>query len=286
MTENNLRCSHRHLITEHPRCFEGGKPKIFSKSKGLPKVLLLDIETAIMEVYTYGIYEQVIRPNQIKKDWFVLSWSAKWLYSAEVKSSVVTRREAILRNDKRIISELWDLLNEADIVITHNGNRFDLPKINTRLLIHGFPPPSYYRTIDTLLIARQVFGFTSNKLDYLNKALGIDLKDDMSMEDWIQCSRGNEETLKKMEKYNRGDVVNLEDLYLVVRPWIQNHPNIGVYIQTEDGVCRNCGSSELNWEGYYYSNTGKYRSFRCNCGAVGRDKVNLLSNKKRKNLTT
>lgn len=285
MTENNLRCQHRHLITEHPKCFEGGKPKIFSKNKGLPKVLLLDIETAIMEVYTYGIYEQVIRPNQIKKDWFVLSWSAKWLYSSEVKSSVVTTREAILRDDKRIVSELWKLLDEADIIITHNGNRFDLPKINTRLLVHGFPPPSYYRTIDTLSVARQVFGFTSNKLDYLNKALGIDLKDDMGMEDWIECGKGNKEKLEKMEKYNRGDVINLEDLYLVVRPWIQNHPNIGAYIETEGGVCRNCGSSTLDWKGYYHTNTGKYREFRCECGAIGRDRVNLLTANKRKNLT-
>jgi hypothetical protein len=279
------RCVHRHTEKEHPKCFESGKPKVYAKRSGFPKVLILDIETALMEIYSYGIYEQNIRPNQIKKDWFVLSWAAKWLFSSDTMSAAVTEKEAISRDDHRLIGGLWNLLNEADIVITHNGNRFDLPRINTRLIMYGFPPPTHYRTIDTLLTARQVFGFTSNKLDYLNKALGLELKDDMHFGDWVKCANGDKESLNKMEKYNRGDVINLEDLYLVLRPWIQNHPNIGLYIETEGGVCKNCGSTDLTWDGYHTSNTGQFRSFRCSCGAIGRDRVNLLTPAKRKNLT-
>lgn len=282
-----LRCKHRQDEKHHPRCFENGIPKE-ARYTTTPKILLLDIETAPMEVYTWSLRgNDYISPTNIIKDWFVLSWSAKFLFSSQVFSDSVTPQEASNRDDSRMIMGIYQFLNEAQIVITHNGNKFDLPKINSRLLVHGFPPPTHYQTIDTLSVARKYFGFSSNKLDYLNKILGLNLKDDMSFDDWIACVHGNREALSKMEKYNRKDVLNLEDLYVTLRPWIQNHPNVGVYLNTEDSVCKNCGKElkDENWEGTYETNTAVYRAFRCSCGAIGRDKVNLMSKEKKQNLT-
>ncbi len=283
---NTLRCKHRHSITEHPKCFQGGKPKEYHQDK-TQKVLLLDIETAPMEVYVWGLRgNEYISPTNIINDWFVLSWSAKYLFSSEIMSDVVTSKEALARDDSRVIMGIYQLLNNASVIVTHNGNRFDLPKLNSRFLFHGFPPPTHYRTIDTLSVARRYFGFSSNKLDYLNKILGLNLKDDMNFGDWVSCVQGNKETLSKMEKYNRKDVLNLEDLYVLLRPWIQNHPNVGMYVDIDSSVCKNCGTpiEEPWWSGTYETNTAQYRSFRCSCGAIGRGRVNLLSKEKKENL--
>lgn len=277
---NTLRCKHRQDEKHHPKCFDNGKPKESVNTPKVPKILLLDIETAPMEVYVWGLGgNDYISPTNIIKDWFVLSWSAKWLFSPNVTSLVVTPEEAVNRDDSRIIAVLWELLNEADITITHNGNKFDLPKINTRFLLHGFPPPSQYRTIDTLLVARRVFRFSSNKLDYLNKSLGLNLKDDMKFSDWVSCVHGNKKSLEKMQKYNAGDVLNLEELYVVLRPWIDNHPNIAMYVDTVEHCCRNCGSYDLNWGGFYRTNVSVYKAFRCKCGAIGRDKIRVTKSK-------
>lgn len=281
------RCRHRQDEKHHPKCFENGLPKIHTPSKS-PRILILDIETAPMEVYTWSLGgNEYISPHRIIKDWFVMSWSAKFLFGSEVFSDVVTPEEALLRDDSRVLMGLYQLLNEAQIVIGHNSNKFDLPKINSRLLLHGFPPPTHYQTIDTLSVARRYFKFSSNKLDYLNKILGLNLKDDMNFEDWIACVHGDKEALSKLEKYNRKDVINTEDLYTVLRPWIQNHPNMGIYISTDDSVCRNCGNTikDNDWEGTYDTNTASYRSFRCSCGAIGRSRINSLSKEKRQNLT-
>ncbi len=280
-----IRCKHRQDEKHHPKCFEGGRPRV-SQSRPNAKILLLDIETAPMEVYAWSLSgNDYIAPHKIIKDWFVLSWSAKFLFSNQIFSDSVTPQEAIARDDSRMVMGIYQLLNDCQIVITHNGNKFDLPKINSRLLVHGFPPPTHYQTIDTLSVARKYFNFSSNKLDYLNKILGLNLKDDMGFDDWVACVHGDKEALSKMEKYNRKDVLNLEDLYVVLRPWIQNHPNIGIYIDTDTHTCRNCGSSDLDWGGTYETNIAQYRAFRCSCGAIGRDKINLLSKEKKQVLT-
>src|SRR4029078_8668904 len=99
----------------------------------------------------------------------MFNWRATWLGERKMLSDRLTPREAKNQNDKRIVKNLWKLLNEADVVIAHNGDRFDLPKINARFLIHQIKPPSHYETIDTLKTARRKFGLTSNKLDYITK---------------------------------------------------------------------------------------------------------------------
>ena len=133
----------------------------------VPKILVFDIETSFMENYTWGTFKQDIAINQIKNDWNMICWSAKWLFSDEVIHDRLTGKESRRKDDKRITKSLWKLLDEADIVIAHNGDAFDIKKANARFLYHDLELPSPYRSIDTLKIARRNFKITSNKLDYL-----------------------------------------------------------------------------------------------------------------------
>jgi hypothetical protein len=235
------------------------------------RILILDIETAPLLANIWGIWNQNISTENIRSDWFILTWAAKWLFDTKVYSARVTPKEAQSNNDKRIVKSLLDMLNDADIVVTHNGDRFDLPRINTRALIHGLNPPLPYISIDTLKSAKKHFNFTSNKLDYINKVLKLPQKTHTDMELWRGCFNGDESALKKMEKYNINDVRIHEQTYLTMRPFIKPHPNIGLHILDDKERCPTCGGSELTMMGKLYHTTmNVYEMFRCKCGATGR----------------
>ena len=277
------RCKHRHTKDEHPQCFP---MDLKNTGDRVPNILILDIETAPMEVFVWGLKNNdYIPPSNVIHDYFILSWSAKWLMETTVVGLSVPRWDATKRDDKKILPILWTALDNADIVIAHNGKQFDLKKINSRFLLNGFPPPRPYEVIDTLTICRSIFGFSSNALNYLNKILGLDLKVETGgMDLWKKCLAGDQESLDKLLSYNKNDVVILEELYMVLRPWIKSHPNVGLYMDLETPVCRNCGSSELAMNGYITTPVGRYQSVRCKCGAVGRLKVNSLTKAKKKSL--
>jgi DNA polymerase elongation subunit (family B) len=249
--------------------------------RNMPKILIFDIESAPMECYTWGIFKQVIHTNMVKKDWSMLSWSAKWLFDDKIMGQVVSPIEAFNRTEESIIAKLWELLNEADIVIAHNGNQFDIKMTNARFAINGLYPPLPYKSIDTLRYVRKVFRFPSYKLDCLNEYFGLDLKmhhEGMGM--WKKCIENGPEArehLDLMLKYNKRDVSILEELYLKIRPWLKGHPNVALYIDTDEKLCTNCGNEDLTWGGYYYTPSGRFKSFRCDsCGAVGRSRTSDL----------
>jgi DNA polymerase III epsilon subunit-like protein len=280
------KCKHRHSRKDHPNCFDSdGKVKeSFSKKGQFPKILLFDIEMLMMEVYSWGLYDQYISPDNIIKGKSILSWSAKWLFESRVYSEVLTPEQAINRDDSSILGTLWDLLNEADIVVTHNGNRYDIKEINFRFIVNGFPPPMYYRSVDTLAVARAYFKFPSNKLDEINKSLGLSQKIHTNYELWKRCAVGERQALKEMVTYNIQDVSALEETYVTLRPWMKNHPNIGIYYVNADKDVCSCGSTDLKFDGSTYdTNKGRYKSFRCSsCGAIGRSKVNINTKKYKK----
>jgi DNA polymerase elongation subunit (family B) len=253
-----------------------------------PKILIYDIETAPLISYTWGIWQQDIALNQIKQDWHLLSWSAKWLDEKEVMYAD-QRNVKNIENDKDILQQIWNLLNEADIVVTQNGKQFDQKKLNARFIIHGMHPPSPYRHIDTLELAKKNFGFTSNKLEYLSDKLCAKFKkftkrsQYSGFELWKACLSGDKKAWETMEKYNKQDVLALEELYKKLIPW-HNPINFNVYSDNTEKVC-SCGSIAIKKNGFVYTASGKFQAFKClNCGARTRSKTNLLTLEKRKSL--
>lgn len=253
------------------------------------RVLVLDIETAPILAYTWGIWNQNIQTQNIHTDWFCLTWAAKWLFEDKVYSGKLTSNEAKNQDDSRIIKGIWALLNEADIVIAHNGQKFDLPKLNSRFIINQLHPPLPYQQIDTLQHIRRQFGFTSNKLDYVNHLLNLPRKkENDGMPLWVACYKGETKALSEMLAYNIEDVKILEETYLRIRAWIKPHPNMGLFILDEtQHRCPSCGSEDLKAEGKEYKTTaGSYEQFRCNnCGSVGRKRLSSVTLKQKRHLT-
>lgn len=260
------------------------------KNKG-PRVLLLDIETAPMLGYVWSLWENNVSLDQLHSDWHVLSWSAKWLGDLPNKIMYQDQRSAkVVSDDRKILKGIWKLLDEADIVITQNGKAFDHKKLNARFVYHGFQPPSTYKHIDTMLIAKKHFAFSSNKLAYMSDKLCTKYKKlkpskfpGFSM--WVECLAGNKAAWKEMEKYNKYDVLALEELYTKLIPW-DNSIDFNLYTDHNTHICK-CGSKDLVKNGYSYTNTGKFNRYKCkDCGAETRDRVSLFSKEKKASLKT
>lgn len=251
-----------------------GKMPEISLTPTPAKILLLDVETAPLRSFTWGLWQQNVAPIQIISDWFMLTWSAKWLFEEEIFSDRLQSKEAIEQDDKRISKSIWTLVDKADIIIAHNANKFDMKRLNTRFLLNDLNPPMPYQVIDTLDHARKRFAISSNRLDYINKQLGIPGKISTSFELWIGCMKGDVSSLKEMEEYNKRDVKILEETYLKLRAWIKPHPNIGLFIEEDVTACPTCGSEDIVFSNKPYATTANlYDQFRCsNCGSVGRDK--------------
>jgi hypothetical protein len=215
---------------------------------------------------------------ELHQDWFLLCFAYKWL--GESKTHYVSLPQFAdaykkdPKNDYHVVAALHALFDEADIVIAHNGNRFDQTKARARMLLHGFAPHTPFREIDTLKIARRHFNFTSNSLDDLCRQLGIGRKEyDGGIHTWLDCVNGDMKAWRRMEKYNRRDVKMLEELYNRLIPWIENAPNLALMSDKPD-ACPRCGEDEgFHSKGWRYYTVTKRRVFRCkanNCVVYGR----------------
>jgi len=254
-----------------------------------PKVLVYDIETAPILGYVWRLWDQNVGLNMIAEEWYVMSWSAKWLDAPESEVMYMDqRKKKNIEDDKGLLKEIWSLLDEADVVITQNGKKFDQKKLNARFILNGLQPPSSYKHIDTLQIAKKQFGFTSNKLAWMTDKLCTKYKKLShgkfpGFELWKECIAGNIEAWNEMEEYNRYDVLSLEELYKKLIPW-DNSLNFNVYHDEDKHVCK-CGSSDSFKNGFYRTSSSKFQKYKCKkCGHETRDKINLFSKAKRKSL--
>jgi DNA polymerase elongation subunit (family B) len=263
--------------------------KINAEPTAAPKVLILDIETLPMEAYVWGLFDQNIGLDMIKTDWSVLSFSAKWLGApADQIMYYDTRAEKNVRDDFNVLKKIHSLLDECDVTITQNGIRFDIPKLNARFIKHGMKPPSSFRNIDTLRIAKRHFNFTSNKLAYMTDMLCTKYKklshsDFSGFKLWDECMKRNPLAFASMEKYNKYDVLSLEELYLKLAPWDKTI-RFSVFSEDTEERC-SCGSLDLKPNGFIYTNTAKHQRFTCGeCGKEYKDSTNLLSKKAKNKL--
>lgn len=282
---NQEKCKHTDIRTRNEartrfQCHECGKwfndKNVPNKSwelpkKDFPKVLIFDTENAPNIASVWRVWRENINPAQILSDWYMLSWSAKWMGSNEMMGDVLTSKEARAEDDSRLMRGLWHLIDEAEVIIAHNAEQFDIPVINTRFLLNNMTPPSPYQVIDTLKVARKQFMFTHNKLDFLADRLGIPHKKlETEHQLWLDCRSGKQEALEYMLKYNKMDVTVLEEVYYKIRPYIKSHPNFNLFLET-DGVCASCGSAHLKKQGTYVTTVNKYDSYVCkDCGSYTR----------------
>lgn len=242
------------------------------------KVLVLDLEVSPTIATVWGLWGQNIGINQLLGNSEVLCWAASWADSDEVMFS--SNYETTHR---RMITAIHKLLDEADAVVTYNGDSFDLKVLNKEFALLGLSPPSPYKSIDLYKVVKKKFRFTSNKLDYVVQQFGLGKKEKhQGHELWLNVmnkkSSEYESSWATMKAYNIQDVVITEKLYHRIRGWIHNHPSYAVF--NDDHCCPNCGGKSLQKRGFFLTAALRYQRYQCkDCGKWSRGKHAVESDK-------
>ena len=206
------------------------------------KRLFFDIETSPMIVYSWRVGYNISLPyDNVIEDWKVICISYKWEHEDKVKNLTWDSDHC----DKQMLIDFIKIANEADEIIAHNGDRFDIKKVRTRCIYHRIPMFPKYRTLDTLKKAKGSFTFPNNKLDTIAKYLGVGAKlkhDGFDM--WVKCVEGDKQALKDMVKYCDMDIIVLEDVYLTMQNYIKPNTHAGVHNGNLKHSCPTCGNDE------------------------------------------
>ena len=236
------------------------------------KILTLDIESAPSAVYRWQLYgNDTTAVNQIKEAGHLLCVAWKWHDDS---------RTRFARAPRYHVTGDWGLpgvheaLDVADVVVTYNGKKYDIPKLNSAFLEAGLGPPQPYHQVDLYQVIRKNFGEVKNSLEYVaQKYLGHGKVPHEGFDLWVKCMQGDPEAWSKMEEYNRGDVVTTEQLYDKLLPWIPGHPNVLLYEDDRVGIaCTRCASTSYQKRGPRIASTRVYQQYRCNdCGGWFRD---------------
>lgn len=232
------------------------------------RIIFFDLESAPNIGYTWGTWETDV--IQFIEEWHLLSFSYKEADEKAVTTYSLNDFESYQtdkKNDYELVKKLWEVLDSADLVVGHNSDAFDLKKAAARFIYHGFPPPSPYKSVDTLKLARKLFAFNSNKLTDLCQYLGIGKKVKTGgFELWLGCMSGDEKAWKLMRKYNAHDVLLLEQLYHRFRGWATTHPNITVKLHSDQYLCPACASPKVQRRGWNYIRAYRAQRYFClNC---------------------
>ena len=243
------------------------------------RILEIDIESIPHEAVSFGIWRQVISPKQITRFGYTMCFAAKWFGERDVMFHSVWDDGM-----DTMVRAAWDLLNEADAIVTYNGARFDTPMLNKEFLKHGLLPPEPYHQIDLIKTVKREFRFPGgNSLDQVLRFLGMKQKmSHKGIELWIECMNDDPKALKTMMRYNKNDVRIMESLYRKLLPWIKTHPNHALYTDDTRPCCPKCGSRHLTRQGFKTTMTQKYQQFKCmKCGSWLRQRTTSLAPDKR-----
>jgi len=227
------------------------------------KILCFDIETIpCVGTFWRPGYNVYLTHDNIAERSQMAMWSAKYTNSNKMYSMN-------MHDDgyDGMIQGLWDILDEADILVAHNGDKFDRRWCNTEFLLSDLPDPSKW--VDTYKIAKANFELPSYKLDYLSFILGFGRKINTDYDLWLQWMEGDPKAIKKMIQYCKNDVKLLQKVYKKMLPWASTHPNIAVRSgPSATPLCGKCGSDHIIKKGLSYTNVGIYQRYRCrSCGS-------------------
>lgn len=239
-----------------------------------PKIAFIDLETSPILGYTWAMYDTnvlgVVEPVK------VICFAWKWLGETKVNVKALPDYSGYkggVVDDADLIRDLWSVLDTADIVIAHNGDSFDCKVANARFIANGLNAPSNYLSVDTLKVAKKYFKFNNNTLNELGQYLNEGKKAPTGgFETWTKCMAGDLKAWGVMKKYNAQDIELLERVYLRLRPYISNHPNLNLIappkLKRSDCPCQACQSLNTTKRGFSVTKAGRYQRYQCNdCGS-------------------
>ena len=227
--------------------------------KNKPKILYVDIEWEPATAYVWRMWDENVSPDQLIDAGGMLCFCAHW--EGEKEYLFYSKWE---HGREGMAKAALELFNEAEIVVTYNGDKYDIPKIRGEIVLAGLNPPAPVPSVDLLKTVKK-FGFVMNRLAYIGPLLEVGGKvKHQGFNLWKDVMAGKPAAQKKMKKYCIQDVRLLVKLYKKVLPFIDNHP----YTTKTGGACPNCGSHKLQKRGFYTTRCYKTQRVQCtDCGS-------------------
>jgi DNA polymerase elongation subunit (family B) len=228
-------------------------------------ILVLDIECSPITAHVWDVWGKVGGPTKIVEPQRVMCWAAKW-YG---RSQPVMFASEYHHGPETMLRSVWELVNRADIVVTYNGIRYDIPHLRREWELAGLPIPRPHKDVDLYRVVKQAFKWESNSLNYVASRLGLGSKSDSGgLETWRRCMDGDAAAWEQFKRYNVDDVRLSERLYERLLPHISSHPHVRV----GDGLsCNRCGGTDLEDSGSYTAVVHAYGMWRCRtCGGYSR----------------
>ena len=256
------------------------------------KMVFLDVEVAPAITLAFNMFKHFSSPDHIVQFPYMLTAAWNWLHEDEdtIHARSLPDYDSFnedVTNDSELIVDLWEVLDECDILVAQNA-KFDKGWMSQQFALHGLPEPSPYRVICTLKGNKNNFSLPSNSLGYVVKYFRLEqekLKHD-GIDLWKRCMSGDEDAFEDMVTYNRGDIPTLRNLYLTTRAHIEKHPNLAVYFSDSKQRCPVCGGDHFEkLDKFAYTNLSKFESYRCTgCGTVKRGSEAKNDKEHRRNL--
>jgi len=225
------------------------------------KRLFYDIETSFCEGHFWRPgWNQTILPHQIINYAQIISISWKWEGSDKVEHLDWGLKKQC---DKRLVEKFIKVLDKADEIVAHNGDRFDIKWIRTRALFHGIEMRDTYNMIDTLKMCKKYLSLPSNKLAEVARYFNLTLKLDAGgIKTWMGIIfEKSQESLDHMHYYCDGDVVTLEEVFNKLRPYARNKSNYAVLKGGSKFECPECGSDHVVVNKTYTTAAGTIQHF-------------------------
>lgn len=243
------------------------------------KRLFVDIETSPNLGFFWDAgFKKTIGYENIVKERAIICIGYKWEHDDDVQHLNWDSKQ----DDKKLLETFVKVLDEADEIVAHNGDRFDLPWIRTRCLKYNIPMQSSYKTIDTIKLSKNKFRFNSNRLDYIAKFLGVGEKIHTEYQLWIDTVlHKSKQALDEMITYCKNDVLILEKVYHKLAPYVEPSTHIGVLNGNGKASCPSCGCQNSRSRGRFVSAVGYVKQIRqCkDCGRKFRIPLTLASDK-------
>lgn len=238
------------------------------------RIGVFDIEMAPAVAYIWDPRTRYVPEHMLVSGKFMLCWALVDATGGRAVTDSITPEEVENGDDSRIVESAIKALEEYDVILGHNLDKFDLSILNGRAWVHGIDPLSPKQTIDTLKGARQSLGLMYNSLDSMLNVKFEDRKVKMGFDNWRRIMEEPGERkqpwIDKMTRYCSADVVKLRRLYHSLVPYLKRLPRLVDSDNSIRPVCPTCGSDRLTKNGTKKHRTKAYTRQEWKCGACGR----------------
>lgn len=240
----------------------------------IPRILVYDIETSTATFRLYDTGRQYVSYKQLVANTYVLGWAAKWMGESDIQSDFVTGKEAKRRDDRRVVKSLYKLMDNADYVITYNGDDFDNKEMAARYIRAGLTPNKRYHSIDLYKKIKQIVRLRSYSLRHVLDYFNLSPKGVRENTDLAEL--GDVAALSHDREYCKQDVFSTEELYFFIRPWMKTHPEMSSLLDTfyplgdDETRCPRCLMviGRWKWTKRYTMPSGRVLK-SCNCPHCG-----------------